>query len=156
MTNAKSTMGSSQDSDALYHRLFSHPIMVEQLVREFVPEAMAVGTDFSRLERVNAKFHATKGRRREGDVIWRLPTLAGGDVYLHILFEFQSTVDWWMSVRTQVYTGLLRQHIIAEQNLKPGDLLPPVLSIVLYNGDQRWNAQTDLAGLIALPPESPL
>ena len=61
-----------------------------------------------------------------------------------------------MSVRTQVYTGLLRQHIIAEQNLKPGDLLPPVLSIVLYNGDQRWNAQTDLAGLIALPPESPL
>ena len=26
-------------SDTLYHRLFSHPPMVEQLVREFVPEA---------------------------------------------------------------------------------------------------------------------
>lgn len=74
MTNTKPTIGCSQDSDALYHRLFGHPIMVEQLVREFVPEAMAVGIDFSRMERVNAKFHAAKGRRREGDVIWRLPT----------------------------------------------------------------------------------
>ena len=156
MTNKKPTIGDRQNSDTLYHRLFSHPIMVEQLVREFVPEAMAVGVDFARMQRVNAKFHAGRGRRREGDVIWRLPMPGGTDVYLHLLFEFQSTVDWWMSVRTQVYTGLLRQHIIAEQNLKPGDLLPPVLSIVLYNGDQRWNAQTDLAGLIALPPESPL
>ena len=156
MTNKKPTIGDRQNSDTLYHRLFSHPIMVEQLVREFVPEAMAVGVDFARMQRVNAKFHAGRGRRREGDVIWRLPMPGGTDVYLHLLFEFQSTVDWWMSVRTQVYTGLLRQHIIAEQNLKPGDLLPPVLSIVLYNGDQRWNAPTDLAGLIALPPESPL
>ena len=124
-------------------------------MREFVPKAMAVGVDFARMERVNAKFHAGRGRRREGGVIWRLPMPDGTDVYLHLLFEFQSTVDWWMSVLTQVYTGLLRQHIIVEKKLKPGDLLPPVLSIVLYNGDQRRNAPTDLASLIALPPESP-
>ncbi len=36
------------DSDALYHRLFSHPLMVEQLVREFVPEAMAAGRGWGR------------------------------------------------------------------------------------------------------------
>lgn len=81
-------------SDALYHRLFSHPLMTEQLVREFVPEAMAVGLDFLRMERVNAKFHDRDGKRREGDVIWRIPTADGEDVVLHILCEFQSTVDW--------------------------------------------------------------
>lgn len=43
------------DHDALYHRLFAHPLMVEQVVRDFVPEAMAVGLDFSRMERVAAK-----------------------------------------------------------------------------------------------------
>ena len=130
--------------------------MVEQLVRGFVPEAMAMGLDFTRMERVNAKFHAPRGSRREGDVVWRLPTQEASDVYLHLLFEFQSTVDWWMAVRTQVYTGLLRQQIIAERRLRPGDLLPPVLTIVIYNGDQRWNAPTDLSRLVALPPESPL
>jgi len=73
------------DHDALYHRLFSHPLMAEQLVRGFVPEAMAVGLDFARMERVNAKFHDRDGKRREGDVIWRMPTSDGDDVFLYIL-----------------------------------------------------------------------
>ena len=42
------------DSDTLYHRLFSHPLMVEGLIQEFVPEAMTAGLDFSRMQRVNA------------------------------------------------------------------------------------------------------
>ncbi len=55
------------DSDSLYHRLFSIPCMVEMLVREFVPEALAAGLDFSRLQRVNTKFHTDlrSARRRE-------------------------------------------------------------------------------------------
>ena len=35
------------DSDSLYHRLFSHPRMMEELVRELVPEALAANLDFS-------------------------------------------------------------------------------------------------------------
>ncbi len=142
--------------DALYHRLFSHPLMLEQVVREFVPEAMAVGLDFSRMERVVAKFHGRAGQRREGDVVWRLPTQSGEDIYLYVLVEFQSQSDWWMAVRTQVYEGLLWQQIVAERNLKTGDPLPPVLLLVLYNGEQRWTAPTTVADLIALPPDSPL
>lgn len=64
------------DSDSLYHRLFSNPLMVEGLVREFVPDAMAAGIDFNGMERINAKFHANQGKRRDGDVIWRLCGLA--------------------------------------------------------------------------------
>ncbi len=144
------------DSDSLYHRLFSHPLMVEGLVREFVPEAMAAGIDFSRMEMVPAKFHARRGKRRDGDVIWRLPTHDGPDIYLYILLEFQSKIDRWMSVRMQVYVGLLWQQIIRELKLKSQDALPPVLPIVLYNGDQPWNAPTELTDLITLPADSAL
>ena len=71
------------DSDSLYHRLFSHPRMVEELVREFVPEALAEDLDFQGLQSVNPKFHTGRrsARRRESDVIWRLPTRRGADVY---------------------------------------------------------------------------
>ena len=141
------------DHDALYHRLFSHPVMVEQLLREFVPEA--AGLDLARMERVAAKFHSRNGQRREGDVIWRLPAPDGTDVYLYLLMEFQSRTDWWMAVRAQVYEGLLWQQLIAEKTLKPGDR-PPVLLLVLYNGEPRWTAPTAVADLIALPAESPL
>jgi hypothetical protein len=130
--------------------------MVEQFVRDFVPAAMAVGLDFTRMERVNAKFHGRGGRRREGDVIWRVPTEYGGEVYLYLMLEFQSQIDWWMPVRIQVYAGLLWQQIINEMRLKAGDRLPPVLPVVLYNGDKVWNAPTGTMELVALPPNSPL
>src|SRR2546423_1098542 len=48
------------NSDSLYHRLFSHPQMVQDLVREFVPAAVAAGADLSGLRRINAKFHADR------------------------------------------------------------------------------------------------
>jgi Putative transposase, YhgA-like len=146
------------DSDSLYHRLFSHPRMVEELVREFVPEALAAGLDFSRLQRVNPKFHIGRrsARRREGDVIWRLPTRQGNDIYLYLLLEFQSKSDWWMAVRTQVYQGLLWQQVIDERRLKEGARLPPLLLLVLYNGVRRWKAATGIRELIALSPDSAL
>lgn len=128
----------------------------EQFVRDFVPVAMSAGLDFSRMERVNAKFHGRGGRRREGDVIWRVPTECGGDVYLYLMLEFQSQIDWWMPVRIQVYAGLLWQQIIDEMRLKPGDRLPPVLPVVLYNGDKAWNAPTGTMELVALPSDLPL
>ena len=143
-------------SDSLYHRLFSHPLMVEGLVREFVPDAMTAGIDFTRMETVNAKFHARAGKRRDGDVVWRLPTHGGSDIYLYILLEFQSRIDRWMAVRMQVYVGLLWQQIIKENRLKHHDRLPPVLPIVLYNGDRPWDAPTGLADLITLPVGSAL
>ena len=132
--------------------------MVEDLVRAFVPDALAAGLDFSGLQRVNAKFHTggQSARRREGDVIWRLPTREGTDSNLYLLLEFQSKSDWWMAVRTQVYQGLLCQQITDEKELKSGTRLPPLLLIVLYNGVSRWNAPNDIRRLIALAPGSPL
>ena len=132
--------------------------MVAELVREFVPEALAAGLDFSGLQRVNPKFHSGRrsARRREGDVIWRLPTCKGTDIYLYLLIEFQSKSDWWMPVRTQIYQGLLWQQVIDEKKLKTGARLPPLLLLVLYNGIQRWKAPTDIRDLIALSNDSAL
>ena len=127
-------------------------------MREFVPEALAADLDFSGLQRVNPKFHSGRrsGLRRESDVIWRLPTREGNDIYFYLLIEFQSRSDCWMAVRTQIYQGLLWQQIIAEQELGAGARLPPLLLLVLYNGVGRWEAATDVRQMIALPPNSPL
>ncbi|WP_158047645.1 Rpn family recombination-promoting nuclease/putative transposase [Skermanella pratensis] len=143
-------------SDSLYHRLFSHPSMVEQLIRGFVPEEVAAGLDFTRMERVNAKFHARDGRRREGDLIWRVPTLSGEVVHIYLMLEFQSRTDWWMAIRVMVYVGLLWQQLIQELKLPAGPPLPPVLPVVLYNGEAPWNAPLDTAGLMGLDPDAAL
>ena len=127
-------------------------------MREFVPDALAAGLDFSGLQRVNPKFHLGRrsARRREGDVIWRLPTREGADIYLYLLMEFQSKSEWWMAVRAQVYEGLLWQQVIDEKKLKAGARLPPLLLLVLYNGLRRWDAPIETHELVALSPDSTL
>jgi hypothetical protein len=121
--------------------------MVEQLVSEFVPDAVDADPDFSALQRVNPKFSigGRSARRREADVVWRVPTRRGESNFLYLMLEFQSDIDCWMHVRTQVYQGLLWQQVIREMKLSRGARLPPILSIVLYNGDARWRSRAPFA-----------
>ena len=73
-------------------------------------------------------------------------------MYVFLLIEFQRTVDPWMAVRVMTYVGLLYQDLIRRGQVIEGQRLPPVLPIVLYNGDARWRAATDVADLIPTPP----
>lgn len=109
--------------------------MVVQLLREFVDEPWVEELDLAGMERVSAKFHASGGERRDSDVIWRIPRRDGGDAYLLLLLEFQSSVDRWMALRVLVYAGLLWQQIVQEKRLPQDGRLPPIFPVVLYNSD---------------------
>ncbi|MBF0611861.1 MAG: Rpn family recombination-promoting nuclease/putative transposase [Magnetococcales bacterium] len=139
------------DSDSIYHRFFSHPEMVIDLLMAFLPPALLVELDLKGLRRHNTKFTAMLGQRRRSDVIWEIPTRQGGSVFLLLILEFQSDVEQWMALRVNVYTGLLYQQLVDERRLNASDGLPPVLAINLYNGDQRWNAAASVRDLIRLP-----
>ncbi|MEO5371841.1 MAG: Rpn family recombination-promoting nuclease/putative transposase [Magnetococcus sp. DMHC-1] len=145
------------DDDSIYHRIFSHPEMVADLLRNFLEPNLLTELDLSHMRRMNTKFTARTGQRRRGDVVWEIPTCAGSSVFLILILEFQSDIDEWMVLRLDVYVGLLYQQLVDERKLKPADGLPPVLPIVLYNGEKpRWNAATSLRDLIRLPAGSPL
>lgn len=143
--------------DSSYHLLFSHPELVEDLLRHFIPEDWVAQLDFSRMERVNAKLHAEGLDQRDGDLIYRIQYRDGsGEIYLYLLLEFQSRPDKWMALRTLVYVGLLYQQLIKEKRLTESNQLPPVFPLVLYNGDSPWHSPEDLQSLIALPANTPL
>ena len=127
-----------------------------QLLREFAAGPWLDGLDLDGLERLATKFHADTGERREGDLVWRIPGRDGGDAYVMLLLEFQSTPDHWMALRMLVYAGLLWQQLVREQRLMPDGRLPPILPIVLYNGDPRWRAPVELRDLVGLAEASPM
>jgi predicted transposase/invertase (TIGR01784 family) len=140
------------DHDNGYKALFSHPEMVADLIRGFVHEDWVGGLDFSTLEKVEGSFVTRGLQRRESDVVWRV--LWGGDrwLYVYLLLEFQSTVDPFMALRVMVYVGLLYQQLIQQRQLSEPGRLPPVLPLVLYNGDASWSAARDIAELIEEVP----
>jgi len=69
-------------------------------------------------------------------------------IYVYLLLEFQSTVDPYMAVRLLSYVGLLYQDIIKTKQQLGNGKLPPVLPLVLYNGERAWNASRDIGSLI--------
>jgi hypothetical protein len=72
---------------------------------------------------------------------------------VYLLLEFQSSVDRFMALRIMVYTGLLHQDLIRRDELGVDRKLPSVLPVVLYNGERRWRAPTDVQALIQAPPQ---
>lgn len=140
------------DKDKSYKLLFSHAQMVEELLRDFVREDWVRLLDFSTLKKYNNSFVAEDLKERFDDVIW---TVRWGkqQLYIYILIEFQSVIDHFMSVRMMTYLGLLYQDLISSETARTGQKLPPVLPIVLYNGEKRWkNAPLDIKDAIAKAP----
>ena len=145
----------TSEHDRSFKRLFSHPSMVEELLRGFLCEDWIARLDFSTLERVRNSFVSDRLRERHSDLIWRLRLKDGkeGGFFLYVMLEFQSTPDHFMAVRLTSYTSLLLEDIVREEKLKPGDLLPAVLSIVLYSGKRQWRGPQDLGSFF--PPAPP-
>lgn len=57
-----------------------------------------------------------------------------------------------MSVRMMVYVGLLYQDLIRRGEVLSNKKLPPILPIVLYNGEEKWTAATDISTLVPKVP----
>ena len=141
----------SKPHDTGYKLLFSDPLMVRDLVRGFIDDPWLHKLDFETLEAFKGHYVTEDLRDRADDVVWRVKS--GEEwVYLYLLIEFQSGIDRYMSLRMLVYVGLLYQDLIRQKQLGPDGRLPPVLPIVLYNGERRWRAPTSLGELLPKVP----
>src|SRR5436305_7702664 len=144
--------GKVANHDKSYKQLFSHPEMVADLLRGFIREEWVEQLDFSTLEKVSSGFVSDAYRHRESDVVWRVRWGRDRWLYVYLLLEFQSTVDPFMAVRVMTYVGLLCQDLIRHKLLAPAGKLPPILPIVLYNGNPLWGAARDVADLMETVP----
>ncbi|MBY4896596.1 Rpn family recombination-promoting nuclease/putative transposase [Cupriavidus sp. AU9028] len=137
----------AQETDASYKLLFSHPELVRDLVRGFIPDRWLRQLDFSTLQKVPCSFVTDDLRQRLSDVVWRVRADSQW-VYLYLLIEFQSTAPYFMAVRIANYVSLLYQDLVNGKEVQPNQQLPPVLPIVIYTGKRRWAVPTDLSEMI--------
>ena len=137
--------------DPGYKKLFSQPRMIEDLLRGFVHQPWIEDLDFSTLEQLNRHFVTPQLGWRESDLIWRVQFRRRW-LYVVVLLEFQSRPERYMALRLWVYLGLFYLDLLDQKQIPKKGKLPPVLPIVLYNGNQRWNHPTALSALIDTLP----
>ncbi|WP_163649493.1 Rpn family recombination-promoting nuclease/putative transposase [Modicisalibacter sp. 'Wilcox'] len=142
--------------DTGYKELFSYPEFVQQLVEGFAPTEIAELMDFSTLKNHSGNYITPLFEEKFEDVVWSVEVTWQGvtqRVFLYILLEFQSSVDRTMPIRLMHYVACFYDHLLKTQVTTPGNGLPPVLPIVLYNGSERWTAQQDVYDMVQ--PEPP-
>ena len=112
---------------------------------------------------MNAEYIGSELYNRIGDMLWRVefregsplggPPLDNGErPYLLVLFEFQSAVDPDMAWRMHEYVYLLQRHQRGNGTLKVEGREPPVLAVVVYNGDRAWTAGDARSGPVVEGP----
>lgn len=140
------------DHDGSYKALFTHPALMADLLTGFIQQPWVAQCDLSSLEKRNSSFVGDTLQKRSADLVWRI-RCGEQYVYIYLLLEFQSTVDTTMPVRILTYVGLLYQELLATREISGAGRLPPVLPIVLYNGNAVWTAPLQLNALVQPVPE---
>ena len=149
--------------DPTYKTIFANEFMVEELMRWLLAEVhgareLVDALDFSGLERMQEQSVTTGGDALHGyanDIVWRAPfrgrsgdDAGEGWLYLVVMLEFQSEVDYLMALRIRNYVDNFHMEKWRGKRFRSRDRLAPVLPIVLYRGKPRWRAAARVIDLV--------
>jgi predicted transposase/invertase (TIGR01784 family) len=131
--------------DRSYKKIFSNKGFIKYLLQGFVKLKWVDLIDFERITLEPVSFIDRLFKKKEADIIWKLPLKNGSEAYLYLLLEFQSGVDYNMALR---FASYILNFYATELKKKKRDKLPVVFPLLLYNGKQRWTAARRLQDMI--------
>ena len=136
--------------DAAFKAAFQKKELAAAFFRKYLPESISDLIDYERLEIRNASFVDEAFQDRHSDIVYQT-RIRGRIGFLYILFEHQSTPDFFMIFRLLCYmVNLWKSHLDQHPQEKT---LPAIFPAVLYHGRRKWNAPFTLGEIIDAGPE---
>ena len=144
-------------SDRSARWLFQNREYLQGLL-QIVARHLVPWIDFSQLKLIERSFLADNLEELVADLVFRVPFRdeSGTDeLFIYILVEHQSTVDKQMAFRVNSYMNqilaLQRREWVTNNIPESERRYAPVIPIVFYTGEQRWNAPLALDALMDVP-----
>jgi predicted transposase YdaD len=143
--------------DKFFKRLFGDLPTMADFIRNYLPEEIVAAVRLDTLTLESESFLDPQLHGHFSDLLFRAQLMAGGEIYLYLLFEHKSTPDKWVSFQLLRYLVRFWERLF-EQGC---ERLPAVIPIVFYHGEARWNvpqefnALVETAGLAALQKYQP-
>ena len=107
------------------------------------------------MEAIRGLFVSPRLRYRASDLLWKVRTREGEDAFVCISFDHQSRPDKWMALRFLGIQVLAWDKILGEDEGKPKSKLPVIYSVLLYQGEEPWNAPLEFQELVNFEPFAP-
>ena len=128
---------------AFCKKVFSHPLPIEFLIRSHIPE-WADRIDYSTLERRPADFVDENLVQRFADLVWGGRSADARTEFL-LLLEICGEPERDMALRITMHRILaVQEQYRQDKALERGERHLTTACVVLYYGDQPWNAPTRL------------
>ena len=156
--SAAKPSGTGIPHDELHKSYFANVVAVRDAIVDFARRSLPNADkwidrlDFDTLEPMPTETVDEALRSRFNDMVWRLrfrdPDPDAEWLYVIVMLEFQSTVDWLMALRVQIYAVRIYESLPFVKSPNSKTRLPPILAIVVYNGRQPWRAAQHLSDLV--------
>jgi len=145
--------------DKLFKLVYSRPAQAAAYFERFLPAGAAARIDLDRLTHVAGSFVDDALSERHADLLFRAPMRiaedsdaeqpaepAADEALVYLLFEHQSTVDPLMAFRLLRYMIRIWERWL--EDAPRSRVLPPIIPLVLYQGDREWRAATAFQDLV--------
>lgn len=138
--------------DPFFRSTFGDPVVFRKFLVWALPAVMVELLDLDRMERQNDSFLDEQLKAHYTDVLYKIP-LQGTDesIVVFILVEHKTTSERWTMFQVLRYVVQIwqREFNAAKEKERFADyLLPPVLPIIVYHGEKKFNAAIRLGKLI--------
>jgi len=139
----------SNPHDALFKAVLGDPEHARGALRSVVPVAVAEALDWPTLVRCPGSFVDPILRERHTDLLFSVAWRGGGEAFVYLLFEHQSTPDRRMTFRLLRYLVRIWERWCTDHPDK--DAIPVIVPIVLYHGTKPWSAALSFDAIFDVP-----
>lgn len=145
--NPEETWFLQNPHDALFRAAFADPVRAGELLRSALPAALVAAIDWTTLRAVDPAFVDPELGEHHADLLFE--ARAGRRrVLIRLLYEHKATFERFLMLQVMRYHLRVWERFRAEQ--PEAELLPAIVSVVLYHGQRPWQGPTDLRGLLDL------
>lgn len=142
----------SNPHDAFFKAVFGEPEHARGALQAICPAPLAAALDWSTLERCPGSFVDAALLERHTDLLFSTTWRSGGDALVYLLFEHQSTPDFFMGYRLLRYQVRIWESWCAAH--PDAKALPMIIPCVLYHGATQWSAPRTFDALLDVPADA--
>ncbi len=140
----------TQPHDRLFKALMSHPETAGALLREYLPEEISALLAPLPPQFVEGSFVDEELRGYLSDRLFVATTLSGRPLHVYVLVEHKSYPD-----RKVAWQAMRGAFLFLDQKSRERDdwtLLPAVVQMIFYHGEQEWHIPRDFITLVDADP----